>query len=148
MSAARSRKPCCCGVQVTSRRPAKVFVLEASREQDRIKLSAHEHWLGAARPVKRYAYLEAAFDAILQDVADLAALLTRMSGRHGTLEADTWQAIKARGEALYTQLLSADIRAQLRASTAADLLLHIDDALVPIPWELLFGWGDVSLPSL
>jgi len=123
----------------TASRPAgKVFVLEASREQHRIKLSAHEHSPGEARPVKRYAYLEVAFGAMQREVEDLVALLNRMTGRHGTLEADTWQGIKARGKALYTQLLPTDIQAQLRASTATDLFLHIDDALVQIPWELLF----------
>ena len=122
--------------------PGKVFVLEASRDQDRIKLSAHEHWPGEARPVKRYAYLQVAFDAVERDVADLVALLNRMSGRHGTLEADTWANIKARGEALYQQLLSAEIQAQLRASAATDLFLYIDDALVQIPWELMFDGED------
>ena len=116
----------------------KVLVLETSREEERIKLSAHEHWPGEARPVKRYAYRDVSFDAIQQEVEELVALLNRMTGRHGTLEADTWQAIKAQGAALYTQLLSADIQAQLRASTATDLFLYIDDALVQIPWELLF----------
>lgn len=117
----------------------KVFVLDISRESDdRLKLSAHEHWLGEARSLKRHAYLEISLASMQQDVDAMVALLNRPGDRRGTLQAETWQAIKARGESLYHQLLTAEIREKLQASTATHLFLYLDDALVQIPWELLF----------
>src|SRR5438128_9559463 len=61
-----------------------------------------------------------------------------MTDRRGRLAAATWEAIKAQGAALYSQLLTPAIQARLRASTATDLFLYIDDAMVQLPWELLF----------
>jgi tetratricopeptide (TPR) repeat protein len=43
-----------------------------------------------------------------------------------------------KGASLYQQLLTSDIRAQLQTTTATLLVLALDDALVHIPWELLF----------
>lgn len=112
----------------------KVFVLDISRERDdRLKLSAHEHWPGEARPLVRYAYLNVSLASIQQDVDALVNLLNRSGQRHGTLQAETWQAINARGASLYRQLLTADIQEALQVTTATDLFLHLDDALVPIP---------------
>jgi CHAT domain-containing protein/class 3 adenylate cyclase/predicted negative regulator of RcsB-dependent stress response len=119
-------------------RPTKIFVLDVSREGDRLKLSAHERWPGEERSVRHYEYLEVSFAAIQQDVDAMVALLQCMTDRRGTLTAATWQEIKAQGAALYGQLLTPAIQARLRASTATDLFLYIDDALVQIPWELLF----------
>lgn len=68
----------------------------------------------------------------------MVALLHRTTDRRGTIESAVWQEIKAKGEALYHRLLPPAIRDKLRASSATDLFLYIDDALVQIPWELLF----------
>ena len=74
--------------------------------------------------------------AIQHNVDAMVVLLQRMTDRRGTLAAATWQEIKAQGAALYSQLLTPAIQDRLRASTATDLFLYIDDALVQIPWEL------------
>jgi class 3 adenylate cyclase/CHAT domain-containing protein/predicted negative regulator of RcsB-dependent stress response len=119
-------------------RPTKIFVLEVSRQGERLKLSAHERWPGEERAVKSYTYRDVSFMAMQQEVDTMLGLLNRITDRRGTLAPSVWQDIKARGAALYDQILTPDLQEKLRASTATDLFLSIDDALVQIPWELLF----------
>jgi class 3 adenylate cyclase/CHAT domain-containing protein/tetratricopeptide (TPR) repeat protein len=119
-------------------RPTKIFALEVSREGERLKLSAHERWPGEERPVRHYEYLNAPFAAMQQDVDTMVALLHRITDRRGSLEPVIWQEIKSKGATLYRKLLTPALQEKLRASTATDLFLYIDDALVQIPWELLF----------
>jgi tetratricopeptide (TPR) repeat protein len=123
-------------------RPTKIVVLEVCREGERLKLSAHERWPGEERPVRHYEYVDVSFGTIQQDVDTIGALLQRITNRRGTLATATWEDIKAQGAALYSQLLTPAIQARLRASTATELFLYIDDALVQIPWELLFDGQD------
>jgi class 3 adenylate cyclase/tetratricopeptide (TPR) repeat protein len=116
----------------------KIFMLEVSREDERLKLSAHEYWPGEQRPVRHYEYKQVSLETVEQDVQTMMSLLNRATNRRGILEAAIWQEIKAKGEALYDQLLTSEIREQLRLSSATNLVLSIDDTLVQIPWELLF----------
>jgi class 3 adenylate cyclase/CHAT domain-containing protein/Tfp pilus assembly protein PilF len=120
-----------------TRHPENVFVLEVSREEERLKLTAYERWPQEERPVKHYEYLAVAFVTVQRDVDTLVTLLSR-ANRRGTLEAPIWEEIKTRGGSLYHQLLTPSIREKLSASEAATLFLYIDDTLVQIPWELLF----------
>ncbi|MBI3328181.1 MAG: CHAT domain-containing protein [Nitrospinae bacterium] len=119
------------------RRREHVFVLEISREDERLKLSGYERWLEEERPVRHYEQLSVSFAAIQQEVEAMVTLLRR-ANPSGSLEASTWAEIKTHGMSLYRQLLTPSIQEQLRASDAVDLFLYIDDALVQIPWELLF----------
>jgi class 3 adenylate cyclase/CHAT domain-containing protein/tetratricopeptide (TPR) repeat protein len=118
--------------------PEKILVLEVSWEGDRLKLSVSERWPGEERPVKHYEHLAVSFAALQQDMDAMITLLNRATDHHGTLEAAVWRDIKAKGAALYNRLLTPHIQEKLRSSTATDLLLYIDDALVQMPWELLF----------
>jgi len=117
-----------------------VLVLEASRHEaeEMIRLSAYEHALDAERPVRHYDELAVSFPAVQQEIDSLLSLFDRGTNRAGILDAVTWQAIRAQGEILYTQLLTPAIRDLLKTSHAVDLLLYLDDTLVHIPWELLF----------
>jgi class 3 adenylate cyclase/CHAT domain-containing protein/tetratricopeptide (TPR) repeat protein len=124
------------GAAVTSPQE-KVLVLEVSREEERLKLSAYERWSQDERPIKRYEYLAVSFVTVQHAVETLVASLSR-ANRRGTLGASVWEEIKTRGESLYRQLLTPSIRERLSASEATHLFLYIDDTLVQIPWELLF----------
>jgi class 3 adenylate cyclase len=119
-------------------RPTKICALEVSQEGERLKLSAHEHWPGEERPVRHYEYLRVSMADLQHDIDAMVALLHRITDRRGTLESVVWQEIKATGAALYNRLLTPGIQDKLRVSTATDLFLYIDDALVQIPWELLY----------
>jgi class 3 adenylate cyclase/CHAT domain-containing protein/Tfp pilus assembly protein PilF len=119
-------------------RPTKIFALEVSQEGERLKLSAHERWPGEERPVRHYEYLPVSLVDVQHDIDAMVALLHRITDRRGTLEPAVWQEVKATGAALYNRLLTPAIQDKLRASTATDLFLYIDDTLVQIPWELLY----------
>ena len=120
------------------RGPERLLVLEASREGERLKLSAYERGPDEERPLKHYEYQEVSFAAVEREVDSLMAVLNRVTNNRGTLDAAAWREIKAQAEILYHQLLTPGIRELLKGSTATHLLLHLDDTLVQIPWELLF----------
>jgi class 3 adenylate cyclase len=109
-------------------RPTRIFVLDISRDHERLKLSAHERWPGEDRPVKHYEYVEVSMPHVQQEVDAMVRVLNQAATRGGHLDASGWQDIKTHGAALYQQLLSPDIQDKLRASHATDLFLYIDDA--------------------
>ncbi|MCZ6873750.1 MAG: CHAT domain-containing protein [bacterium] len=123
-------------------RPTKLFVLDISSEAQGLKLSAYERWPGEERAVKQYEHLGLDLAAVQRQVDAMVGLLNEAAKQGGRLPATVWQDIKSRGEALFTELLTADIQAKLKSSTASDLFLYIDDGLVQIPWELLFDGED------
>jgi class 3 adenylate cyclase/CHAT domain-containing protein/predicted negative regulator of RcsB-dependent stress response len=123
-------------------RPTKLFVLDLSTEGERLKLSAHERWPGEERAVKHYEYQTVDLAAIQREVVAMLHVLNEAARQGGRLPTALWQDIKRRGAALFDNLLTPDIQARLRRSTATDLFLYIDDALVQIPWELLFDGED------
>lgn len=123
-------------------RPTKLFVLDISTESGRLKLSAHERWPGEERAVKHYEYQAVDLAAVQREVDAMLRLLNQAAKQGGRLPAALWQDIKRRGAALFAALLTPDIQDRLRRSTATDLFLYIDDALVQIPWELLFDGQD------
>ena len=137
-SARPSRKPCCCVAPGVMARPTKIFALEVSQEGERLKLSAHE-------PLARRGKTGQTLRVPAGGGGGRAARHRRHGGlaaphhrppRH--LEPAVWQDVKATGAALYHRLLTPAIQDKLRASSATDSFLYIDDALVQIPWELLY----------
>lgn len=120
------------------REPERLFVMEASREGERLKLSAYEQDTDAARTLQHYEYIDVAFDEVNVETDMLMSLLNQATNNRGTLDADTWSDIKSHGERLYQLLLTPEIRKRLEDTRATNLWLHINDALVQLPWELLF----------
>ncbi len=118
--------------------PGKIFVLDLSCDHERLKVSAHERWPGEEPPVKGYAYLDVPLASIDEHVNAMVELLSQATDRRGALAAEVWQELQVHGEALYQLVLPYDIREKLQTTIATDLFLYIDDALVHIPWELLF----------
>lgn len=121
-----------------SRASQLVMRLEATREGDRLKLSAYEHLADEAPAVRRYTYHEVAFQAVQTRAEQLMALLSQAARQPSLPSSTTWVAIHEHGATLYSQLLPADIREQLDSSQATELLLSLDDTLVQLPWELLY----------
>ena len=121
-----------------TRQPAHVVVLEVSCQAERLKMSCYERLPGAEPAVKTYEFMTVSFAAVQQAVDAMMALLNRATSPRGMLDAAAWQELRAIGHGLYAQLLPPAVRDTLRTTTAANLLLALDDTLVHIPWELLF----------
>jgi CHAT domain-containing protein/predicted negative regulator of RcsB-dependent stress response len=118
--------------------PELVFSLDVSRQGEQLKLSAYEHRMGQERPVRHYEQLTIPFASVEEEADAIITLLAQAASHSGSLAASAWQTIQDKGASLYQQLLTSDIRAQLQTTTATLLALSLDDALVHIPWELLF----------
>lgn len=120
------------------RQSQRVLTLEASREGERLKLSAHEHLLEDTPPVRHYTFHEVAMGTVQEHAEQLVAMLSRASQQAAPPDVKTWEALRSHGAALYAQLLPPEVQQQLAASQATDLLLTLDEALVQLPWELLY----------
>jgi hypothetical protein len=69
-------------------------VLEASGDEERLRLSGYERWPPEERPVKVYEYIEVSFGTVQHEVETLVTL--RQANRSGTLEAPSSPPLSAR----------------------------------------------------
>jgi CHAT domain-containing protein len=132
------QEPVLRGSRGRTRQSGKTCVLEVSREEHLLKISTYEHWPGEQPPVKHYEHRVISWETIQPAMDAMVRLLNRATDQQGALDTATWQDIKVYGATLYDQIFTPAIQEKLRTSSATELVLHIDDALVCIPWELLF----------
>lgn len=122
---------------VRTRKARRVFELEVSREQDKVKVSGHEKTEGKERTVIHYddAQISAAeIDTCCNEVTRLL----NQANQQGKVSKDILVGLQRTGKRLYEGLLTEKAREQLAATKAEELIVNIDDQLVHIPWELLY----------
>lgn len=64
------------------------------------------------------------------------------TNRKGILEIDSVDSLKKTGQLLWDQLFTRAVKDRLKASPSQDLILSLDEELIPIPWELLYDGSD------
>jgi len=114
------------------------LVLEAAREERRIKVSVYERGGGVEGTLRSYEDSAVSWDQVERGVCEITALLNRANKR-GKLSPEIFRSLTKAGQLLFDLLIPSKAREKLNASTATSLILHIDDKLVHIPWELLFN---------
>lgn len=119
----------------------RVFVLELSRDLERLKVSAYEQASGEEQTLRAYEELEWD-DAQVRQAVDRIAALLDVGDAEGRIASRELEELANLGQLLYRLLLPAQTREKLAQSTAAELMLVIDDQLVEIPWELLHDGRD------
>ena len=120
----------------TSDRARAVLHLEVSRVGARLRVSAREvagAATTAAAEVEELAYDEAAIGQALQRVEAVVG----GADRDGRVSKQNLEDLAGLGRLLWEQLLPAATRARIGQSTAAELVLTLDDQLARVPWELL-----------
>jgi len=110
------------------------LVLEASRENNAIKVSVYEN---SQRTLRFYESIEVNWEQIERDRREVIALLNR-ANRRAKVTRDILDNLKKSGQALFDLLIPAKARETISTTDAKNLLLYVDDRLVHIPWELLF----------
>jgi class 3 adenylate cyclase/CHAT domain-containing protein len=122
--------------ETVSRRDG-LFVIEASLRNETIKIIAHERSDGEERPVKNFHELPFNQNRIDGCVKGIMEILHR-ANQHWKTDNSLLVQLKESGTALYAALLPEEVRKQLATTEEKHLLLSIDEALVQIPWELIF----------
>jgi CHAT domain-containing protein len=114
------------------------LVLEAARQERRIKVSVYERGAGIEGTLRPYEDSPVSWDQVERGVSEITGLLNRANKR-GKLSPEIFRSLTKAGQLLFDLLIPAKAREKLNASSAEELILHIDDKLVHIPWELLFN---------
>lgn len=114
-----------------------VFVLEASKEGRKIKLSGYEKGAGEQKTVRHYEELEVDDSAIDRHVMEVLSLLNQ-ANQKGKVSRDIVGRLKTAGQLLYDGIFSTEMKRKLSTTQAEDLIISVDDHLVNIPWELLY----------
>ncbi len=122
---------------------ASAIVLEASRQDRRIKLSVYERGGGIEGTLRPYEDRAVAWDQVENGVTEVTTLLNRANKR-GKVSAEILESLKKTGRLLFDLLIPPKAAEKLNSSKVQSLILYIDDKLVHIPWELLFN-GQVFL---
>ena len=117
-------------------RTRRALRLEIRRTGGRLTVTARE--TSGVDAVGPRTSVEMAYDeaAVTQTVARMEALLAG-ADREGRVSKQNLDDLAGLGRLLAEQLLPADVRAQLSATTAPELVLGLDDQLPAVPWELL-----------
>ena len=115
----------------------KVFSLEVSRDNGRLKISASEKSSDDEQTIKHYEYRDVDDNEIKMLSSPVFELLNR-SSHHGKINRETLRELQTAGHLLYDSLLTARVKEKLAATDAPHLVISIDDLLVQIPWEIMF----------
>ena len=113
------------------------LVLEASRDDRRIKVSVYERGGGIERTLRPYEDAQVPWEQVENAASGIKELLNR-ANRRGKVSSEILQSLKKSGQLLFELLVPRKASEKLHASDAESLILHVDDKLVHIPWELLF----------
>lgn len=113
-----------------------IFQLELTREGDRLKISAYEQKPGESSTVRHYDEQPVPIDHIEERCHEIIETLNT-ANRKGRLSRDVLMKLREIGQIFRDELLSLDVKEKIQATKADYLILHLDDQLVHIPWELL-----------
>lgn len=115
----------------------KLLVLDLSLEGGRLKVSAFERYPGEEQTLKPYHEVAYPGEVIETLRTDLIQLLNR-ANRQGVLDQGLVHELERLGLRLFDALFPLPVKESLRSALVDDLIIHIDDKLVQIPWELFF----------
>ncbi|MBI2986047.1 MAG: CHAT domain-containing protein [Deltaproteobacteria bacterium] len=114
------------------------LVLEVSREDQRIKVSVYEKTERGERTLRPYEDSEVSWTQVEKSCQEIIGLLNRANKRAG-IPPEILVDLKKSGQILFDLLIPPKAKEKLNSTTATNLILYLDDRLVHIPWELLFG---------
>jgi len=114
-----------------------LFILEASRAGQKLKVSGFERMDREERPVK--GYKEVKFnEAKTKEYAKGIIDLLNRANKRGKISSDLLVKLKDYGKLMFDELIPSAIKEKLIKTNKKNLMISIDDKLVYIPWELLF----------
>lgn len=118
-------------------RKRKIFTIDISKEDEKIKISGYEMVEGEHKTVHRYEEVKIDNKKIQEYNTEVISLLNR-ANQQGRVNKEILNKLKTTGQLLYDEIFSAEIKRKLNATQAEDMTLNIDDHMVSIPWELLY----------
>lgn len=113
------------------------LLLEAFREQEKIKISIQSATGLQARTLHHYESKEIHWDHLFRSCAEVFQVMGAYN-RDGRLAHRSLADLQRLGRILLDELFPPNTKEQLLTSPSRDLVIRIDNGLVQIPWELLY----------
>jgi len=114
----------------------KVLELEVAREDSRLKISCFEHRTGEVSTIRQYEEVPLSFDNLTARCNEVVNTLNGCN-RKGHIPQDILTKLRDIGRTFRTELFTPSVEATFQKSKADHLVIHMDDQLVQVPWELL-----------
>jgi len=112
------------------------LTIDFSLEEDRLKVRTSEG-REAGRVLDYYDYIDFSAEETKRLCQEFISLLNKTT-RRGRLDRSFLDHLQSVGQDLYDNLVPLSVKERLQHKEETDLILHIEDKLVHIPWELLF----------
>ena len=123
-------------IQKTVPKPLEVLQLEITREESRLKVSAYEQRAGEVSTVRHYEEIPVSIDKIGERCREIVETLNN-TNRKGRLSRDVLVRLREIGQVFSDELFTQGVKEKIRSTKAEHLIVHLDDQLVQVPWELL-----------
>ncbi len=114
----------------------KVLELEVARENNKLKISCFEHQTGEVSTVRQYEEVPISIDTISQRSNEVVEILNACN-RRGQISQDILIKLRDIGRTFRDELFTPGVEETFQNSKADHLVIHMDDQLVQVPWELL-----------
>ena len=114
----------------------KVLELEVTREDSRLKISAHEHHTGEATTIRQYEEIPVPIENIRNRCNEMVDTLNNCN-REGHLSRDVLIKLRDLGQVFRDELFTDSVKETFQNAQADHLVINLDDQLVQVPWELL-----------
>ena len=112
------------------------LVLEVTREENKLKVSAYEKGVAAEHSLRHYEESAVSFSEIESLCSQITALLSN-ANKTGELTTGPSEELRKTSQLLFDEIFPSEIKSRLRGSQCQFLIFSIDEQLVQIPWELL-----------
>ncbi len=114
----------------------KVLELEVARENNKLKISCFEHQTGEVSTVRQYEEIPISIDTITSRCNEVVETLNACN-RKGQISQDILKKLRDIGRTFRDDLFTTSVEETFQNSKADHLVIHMDDQLVQVPWELL-----------
>lgn len=114
----------------------KVLELEVARDNSKLKISCFEHQTGEVSTVRQYEEVPISIDTITGRCNEVVETLNACN-RKGQISQDILTKLRDIGRTFRDDLFTPGVEENFQNSKADHLVIHMDDQLVQVPWELL-----------
>ncbi|MGE5197948.1 MAG: CHAT domain-containing tetratricopeptide repeat protein [Deltaproteobacteria bacterium] len=91
--------------------------------------------------IRHYSQCAVSLDEIGKLSSEATSVLNR-ANRPAASKADLLNELKTIGQLLWDHLLTRTVKEKLKEAPGCDLILLLDEELINIPWELIYGGGE------
>jgi CHAT domain-containing protein len=113
----------------------KTLIIEIYKDAAQWKMSAF--YKGESMGHRQYSICKVSEQGIRDLCSDIFNILDRVDS-NGKVTANSLEDLRKSSQLLYDQVLSSEVKNEIRRTDATHLIFYIDEQLVHIPWELLY----------